>query len=118
MGLLRKNSDELGFYTLNLVPLVVTSARTLKGRPTSFLQLNNATTSIAVTIDAPKPGWLLVISQRDAGTVGHTVTLTSGTFDGTNDVATLNAQNETLVLLGVSLTRFVVVENIGSVALS
>lgn len=118
MGLVIKNSDEVGLYTLNLVPLVVTGDRSLAGRPTSFLQLNNATTAISVTIDSPKPGWLLVINQKDAGTAGHTITLTSGTFDGLNDVATLNAQNETLVLLGVSLTRFVIVENIGSVAFS
>lgn len=118
MGLVIKNSDEVGLYTLNLTPLVVTGARSLSGRPTSFLQLNNSSASIAVTIDAPKPGWLLVINQKDSGTEGHTVTLTSGTFDGTNDVATLNALGETLVLVGVSTTRFVIVENIGSVGLS
>lgn len=113
-----KNSDEMGLYTLNLIPKVITAASTMVKRPTSFLHLNNSSAAIAVTIDAPKPGWLLVISQKDSGTQGHTVTLTAGTFDGTNDVATFNAANETLVLLGVSATRFVIIENIGSVGLS
>lgn len=83
----------------------------------SWIKLNN-TTKIEMTIDAPEPGHWLIITQIDAGTAGHTVTLTAGTYDGSSTVATLNAQNETLVLFGLSATRFIVVENIGSVGLA
>lgn len=84
----------------------------------SWIRLNNSSTALAITLDAPIAGQLLIITQVDSGTEGHTVTLTAGTYDGSNDVATFNAQDETLVLFGVSATRFVVLENIGSVSLS
>ena len=76
----------------------------------SCVALNKATVAkLEMTIAAPAPGWLLVIYQKDAGTLGHTVTLTSGTF---------NAQNKGLVLLGVSATRFLIVANVGTVTFS
>lgn len=73
---------------------------------------------LAATIDHPDAGRILVIEQIDSGTDGHTVTLAAGTFDGTNNTATFNAQYETLFLLGISSTRFLILLNIGSVALS
>ena len=84
----------------------------------SYVELNKSGASLAMTIAAPEAGRFLVIVQTDSGTAGHTVTLTAGTYDGTNNVATFNAQNECLVLFGVSATRFVIVENIGAVGLS
>lgn len=90
-------------------------------RGVSFVQLNKSTGALALTVDQITPGNFLIISQVDAGTSGHTVTLPSGcTYGdaGGNDVATFNAAGETLVLFAVSATRFVIVENIGSVALS
>lgn len=119
MGVLNrvKNAQELSIGNLSIAPLVVTATQSFVKRPTSFIHLDN-TTKIEVTIDAPKVGWLLVIAQKDAGTAGHTVTLTSGTWDGSNTILTLNAVNEAVVVLGVSATRFVILENIGSVALS
>lgn len=70
----------------------------------------------ALTLAQPEPGRLLTITQEDANT--STVTCTVGTFDKTNDIATLNAVNETLILLGISATRWLILRNIGSVALS
>jgi len=86
----------------------------------SCVAINNATpaTGITLTIAAPAAGRFLVIYQKDSGTAGNIVNLTAGTYDGTNNEATFNAQNECLVLYGISATRFVVVENIGSVALA
>ena len=112
-----ENAKELSLSTMGFKPLVLTASQSFVKRPTSFMHLNN-TTKIEIVIDAPKVGWLLVISQKDAGTAGHTVTLTAGDYDGSNAIATFNAAEETLVLLGVSATRFVILENIGSVALS
>ena len=79
----------------------------------------NKTSKIEMTIARPRPGRLLVIKQIDAGTAGHTVTLTAGTWDLTgNTIATFNAQNECLVVLGISDKRFLILDNNGSVALS
>jgi hypothetical protein len=83
-----------------------------------FVNLNKSDGALATTLAAPTAGRFLVIAQTDAGTSGHTVTLAAGTFDGTNEIATFNAANETLVLYGISATRFIIVENIGAVALS
>jgi len=77
-----------------------------------------ATNVQAYTIAQPRIGRILVISEVGAAAGGITVTLTSGTYDGTNSIATFNAAAETLVLLGISNTRFLILKNIGSVALS
>ncbi len=84
----------------------------------SCVALNKLTPKLQMTIAAPEPGWLLAIYQKDAGTAAHTVTLTAGTFNGTNKIATFNAQNKGLVLLGVSATRFLIVANVGTVTFS
>lgn len=75
-----------------------------------------ATNAQAYTIAQIEVGRILVIKQSGAGTI--TVTTTVGTFDGTNNTATFNAANETLVLLGISEGRFLILDNIGGVALS
>lgn len=82
--------------------------------------LNQSGSILAMTLANPgTPGRRLVITQTDTGTQGHTVTTaTAGGFDGTNNTATFNAQFETLVLYSVSSSRWVIVENIGAVALS
>lgn len=85
-----------------------------------LVQLNHATVVIAATLAAPTAGDDLVIADNSAsGTAAHTVTLPAGvTFDGTNNTATLNAPGEALHLLALSATRWLILENIGSVALS
>lgn len=84
----------------------------------SFIQLNKATAGLEMTLATPTAGRLLVITQTDAGAHGHTVTLGAGTWDGTNDVATFDAAGETLVVFGLTNTRFAIILNLGSVALS
>ena len=73
---------------------------------------------LAATIAAPATGRRLVITQVDAGTDGHTVTLAAGTWNGTNAVATLNAAGESLDVIGISATRFLIITNVGAVAFS
>ncbi|KKL56430.1 hypothetical protein LCGC14_2245520, partial [marine sediment metagenome] len=84
------------------------------------VDLDHSSTKIEATIANIEPGRILVITQIDSGTFGHTVTLTptGATFDGTNSIATLNAQYEALVLLGISQKRFLILKNYGSVSLS
>lgn len=101
-----------------LAPKTYTADKAL--RPSGTCLLNRTSTGLTMTLEAPKAaGQLLIISQVDGGTAGHTVTCASGvTFNGTNTIATFNAQYETLVLVSLSTTRWLIVLNNGSVGLS
>jgi hypothetical protein len=85
-----------------------------------ILELNHATVAIAATVaDAAAHAGLFIIKDTSAsGTAAHTVTLTSGTFDGTNNVATLNAPAEQLIVYFDDTGTGVIVQNTGAVALS
>lgn len=84
------------------------------------VELNHATVAIAATIaDAANHQGLFVCKDTSAtGTESHTLTLTAGTFNGTNTVATFNARDESLFVYFDSAGRGQVIANIGSVALS
>ncbi|MEM9049870.1 MAG: hypothetical protein AAGC92_14255 [Pseudomonadota bacterium] len=65
------------------------------------LELNHASVAIAATIGkaADHAGQtFLVVNTSASGTAAHTVTLTEGTFDGINNIVTLNAPGETLMV--------------------
>lgn len=86
---------------------------------TQWLDLNHISVVIAATANALDLTGLFVIRDTSAsGTAAHTVTLTNGTFNGTNTVATLNAPGEQLVVLFDPFGRGTIIENIGAVALS
>lgn len=84
------------------------------------VELNHATVVVAATIaDASAHQGLFIVKDTSAsGTAAHTLTLTAGTFNGTNNVATLNAANECLIVYFDSAGNGTIVENIGSVGLS
>lgn len=84
------------------------------------VELNHATVVVAATIaDAADHEGLFVVKNTSAsGTAAHTLTLTAGTFDGTNNVATLNAPAELLVVVFDSAGNGTIIQNTGSVALS
>lgn len=84
------------------------------------LELNHATVVIASTIaDASAHAGLFIVKDTSAsGTAAHTCTLTSGTWDGTNTVATLNAPAEMLIVFFDDDGNGSIVQNTGSVALS
>ena len=84
------------------------------------VELNHASVVVAATIaDASNHQGLFMVKDTSAsGTAAHTLTLTSGTFDGTNNVATLNAPNEALLVYFDSAGNGTIVENVGSVALA
>jgi len=100
-----------------LQALTATGAITINS---GLVQLNHATVVIAATLDAPTAGdELFVVDNSASGTAAHTVTLPAGvTWDGTNNTATLNAPGEALHLIALSATRWLVLENIGSVAIT
>lgn len=73
----------------------------------------------AYTMAAPAPRTMAILACLQGSSVNtNVVTLESGTFDGTNDTATFNASGENLALIGVSTSRYAIIGNIGSVALS
>lgn len=97
--------------------LTATGAITLTS---GLVMLNHASTIIAATLAAPVAGnELYIVDSSASGTAAHTVTLPSGvTWDGTNNTATLNAPGEALHVIALSATRWLILENIGAVALS
>lgn len=103
-----------GFVKLPFQELTASGAIT-----SNIVGLNHASVAIAATLAAPVAGRLLFIVDTSAsGTAAHTVRLAAGTFDGTNNTATLNAPNEALYCIGVSATRFQIILNVNAVGLS
>jgi len=85
------------------------------------IELNHVDTAIEKTIAdfSVYANTFVVIKNTSAsGTAAHKVTLTAGTFNGTNNVATLNAPGEALVVFVDSAGDGIVVVNVGEVALS
>jgi hypothetical protein len=84
------------------------------------VELNHATVAVAATVatSVNHPGLFVAKDTSASGTAAHTVTLTAGTFDGTNNVATFNAPNECLAVYFDSAGNGTIIENVGSVALS
>lgn len=81
----------------------------------------DATLDIVMTIADPgQAGIFMVLSSTVVGGGKSSVvtTATSAGFDGTNNTATFNAAGETLVLMSISSTRWVIVENVGAVGMS
>lgn len=85
-----------------------------------ILDLNHATVVVAATIAnlANHPGLFIVRDTSASGTAAHTVTLAAGTWDGTNDVITLNAPGEALTVYVDKNGRGQIIENTGAVVLS
>lgn len=84
------------------------------------LELNHASVIIASTIaNAVNHQGLFMVKDTSAtGTANHTLTLTAGTFNGTNNVATFNARDEALAVYFDSTGRGTILVNVGSVVLS
>lgn len=100
-----------------------TQELTVSGAVTAGVQtveLNHASVVIAATIaNANAHQGLFVVKDTSAtGTAAHTLTLTAGTFNGTNNIATFNARDECLVVYFDSTGRGTIVVNVGAVALS
>lgn len=115
-GVLLKDGYSTGFRQAQ----ALTSSGAITVGKHGLVTLAHATVIIAATLAAPAAGYdLIIVNTSASGTVAHTVTLPAGvTFDGTNNTATLDAPEEALHIVAVSATRWKIMENIGSVALS
>ena len=85
---------------------------------TQAVELNHATVAIDATLAAPTEGLFIVKNTSASGTAAHNLTLTAGTFDGTNNVVTFNAPNDALVVYFDSAGNGTIVENVGAAVLS
>ena len=84
------------------------------------VELNHATVVVAATIADLKDhqGFLIVKNTSASGTAAHTVTVTTGTWNGTNKIITLDAPNEAIAFWIDSAGNGTILENVGSVAIS
>jgi len=85
------------------------------------VELNSTAAEIvaATLADASAHQGLFVVKNTSAsGTKAHTVTITTGTWDGTNKVITLNAPKECIAVFFDSAGNGTLLENVGEVALS
>lgn len=76
-------------------------------------------TALALTLVIPRAGISFYIHHLGGVGIEHTVTLPAGmTWEGTNDVATLNAVGDSMLCYVISPTRILVAVNNGAVAFS
>lgn len=87
---------------------------------TTSLHVRHASVVVAATVaDASKHRGIFAINNSSAsGTAAHTVTLSKGTFDGTNNRATLDAPGEALIVNFDENGLGQIILNVGSVGLS
>lgn len=86
-----------------------------------MIELNHASTAIEKTIATmvPYAGQIVIVKDTSAtGTAAHKVTITTGTWDGTNKVVTLNALNECIAVAVDSAGNGTILVNVGEVAIS
>jgi len=84
----------------------------------SFAILDASSASTIMTHTQPVTGKFLVVTCSSAINT-CTLTLTSGDFNGAGgNVATFDAAEESLVLFGISSSRYLIIENIGGVVIS
>lgn len=110
-------------YSSNVVDSLAFSSNGAIPYTAKLVEIDAGSGPLALTISQPVKGATVVITCTD-GTNASTVTLTSGNFyfveSGINDsgnVATFDTTGQTLVLFGVSATRYVVLQNIGNVGI-
>jgi len=88
---------------------------------TKYLQLDNAAAAITATIanaNAHQGLFTVKAITEPAGGQDHTVTLTAGTWNGTNTIATFADINDALVVVFDSAGNGTIVANVGTVGLS
>jgi hypothetical protein len=78
---------------------------------TKVLELNHATVAIAATLIQGPAGFFAVVDTSASGTAAHTVTLTNGTWNGTNKVLTVNAPGEAALIYFDTQGRGTVITN-------
>lgn len=102
-------------YLRTLAGSAVTSSTSIALEPFQVFAFTDTTDRALTLTGAPAYGWLIVIAaQAVSGGTGHTATLPVGiTWNGTNRIATLNANTDVLIAVATSATRYLVLYNNG-----
>jgi hypothetical protein len=103
---------------INPVQVVTATANGAIALKSGLVTLVHSSTAIAATLAAPVAGQeLFIVNMSGSGTQSHTVTLASGvTFvGGSNNKLTLDAEGEAIHMIAVSATKWLILENIGTV---
>ena len=106
-------STHVGSYTATSPAAIPATVR--------VIELAHASTAIEKTIadfTVYANQFVFVKDTSASGTISHTVTITGGTWNGTNTVVTLNAANEAILVYVDSAGDGTIIENVGGVALS
>lgn len=103
---------------LHAQAVVKTADENVDNQRFSFLELDGTGANVQLTDFRAYKGNYVVISCSDSSNTTTVTTKAGTTLDGTNTVATFDAAGETLVLFAISDTQYVIIENIGAVALS
>ena len=85
---------------------------------TNIVTLNHASVIIAATMTAPKNKTVVVQNTSSTGTAAHKVTLSGGSWNGTNTIATLDAPGEQIIVAFDKDGNGTVISNVGAVAFS
>lgn len=86
----------------------------------NVIELNHGTVAIEKTIASlvDHKGLMVIKNTSATGTAAHKITVTTGTFNGTHKVATLDAPGGALVVWIDSAGSGTVIVNVGEVSLS
>lgn len=114
------NTGDQNQSTLELASVFTATAPAAIDAGVNVIELNHATVAIEKTIAslANHQGFMIVKDTSASGTAAHKITVTTGTWDGTNKVITLNAPKEAIAVFIDSAGNGTILANVGSVALS
>ncbi len=84
-----------------------------------FANMDSSGGALIMTLANPgATGILQILTLGTAGNNATITTATAGGFNGIDNTAVFNAAAETLILISISTTRWVIIQNVGGVALS
>jgi hypothetical protein len=88
------------------------------GKQSVEIKHNSQAAECTIATAVAHQGLFVVKNTSASGTAAHTCVITTGSWDGTNKTATLNAPNECLVVYFDSAGNGTILSNVGSVGLS
>ena len=98
--------------------IAATTAGTAVTPGVEFVALTNTAAGAVTIADSKKHQGFFGVKKVGGSTAATTVTMTAGTWDGTNTIATLNAAKEALFVWIDNDGAGTIVENVGTVGLS
>lgn len=113
------NTGDQNLSTIEAATVFATTAPAAIDAGVNNIELAHGTVAIEKTIAslANHQGLMVIKNTSADGTAAHKITVTTGTWDGTNKVITLNAPKECLVVFIDSAGNGTILVNVGTVGL-